>query len=106
MTEHDPDRVSAKCVAVFRKACPRARPEGSCSNKNIERDDDSKKSHHALADIAAALPNVRFTPESGHRRASWAFPLSAKSRHDGFGTVLAAQERLPKEAWNEIIGEQ
>src|SRR5262249_29721829 len=50
MTEHDPDRVSAKCVAGFRKACPRARPEGSCSNQNIERDDDSKKSHHALVD--------------------------------------------------------
>src|SRR5262245_14455827 len=38
-----------KWIPVFRKACPRARPEGSCSNNNLERDDDSKKSHLALA---------------------------------------------------------
>src|SRR5438105_13336481 len=35
--EHDPE----KWVPVFRKR--------SCSNKKIERDDDSKKSRHALA---------------------------------------------------------
>src|SRR5260370_24964154 len=35
--EHDPE----KWVPVF--------PERSCSNKKIERDDDSEKSHHALA---------------------------------------------------------
>src|SRR6266550_4625037 len=35
--EHDPE----KWAPVFRKR--------SCSNKKIERDDDSKKSHHALA---------------------------------------------------------
>src|SRR5262249_56100879 len=38
---HDPE----KCAAVFGKARPRARPEGSCSNKKLKRNDDSKKSH-------------------------------------------------------------
>jgi hypothetical protein len=35
----------------------------------------------SLADVADALPNVRFTPESGHHRASLACPLSANSGH-------------------------
>src|SRR5262249_42315086 len=42
--EHDPE----KWIPVFGKACPRARPEGSCSNNKVERDGDSKKSHLAL----------------------------------------------------------
>src|SRR5262249_46887009 len=42
--EHDPE----KWVPVFGKACPRARPEGSCSNNKLERDGDSKKRHLAL----------------------------------------------------------
>src|SRR5882757_10828174 len=46
--EHDPE----KWAPVFRKACPRARPEGSCSSKKPERDDDSKKNHHALGEPA------------------------------------------------------
>jgi hypothetical protein len=43
--EHDPE----KWIPVFGKR--------SCSNNKLERDDDSKKSHHALADwlcLAAA----------------------------------------------------
>jgi hypothetical protein len=39
--EHDPE----KWVPVFRKR--------SCSNKKIERDDESKGSHHALEAFAA-----------------------------------------------------
>jgi hypothetical protein len=35
--EHDPEKVGTGF------------PKRSCSNKKIERDDDSKKSHHALA---------------------------------------------------------
>jgi len=35
----------------------------------------------SLADIAAAIPNVRFTPESGHRRKRSSCPLSANSGH-------------------------
>ena len=38
--EHDPE----KWEPVFGKACPRARPGGSCSNKKLDRDDDLKKS--------------------------------------------------------------
>jgi hypothetical protein len=35
----------------------------------------------SLADIADALPNVRFTPNSGHHRPDSSCPLSAKSGH-------------------------
>src|SRR5436853_2007713 len=35
--EHDPEKVGTGF------------PKRSCSNKKIERDDDSKKSHHALS---------------------------------------------------------
>ena len=38
LLEHDPE----KWIPVF--------PKRSCSNKKIERDDDSKKSHPALED--------------------------------------------------------
>src|SRR5262249_45650446 len=41
--EHDPE----KWTPVFGKACPRARPEGSCFTNKLERDDVSKKSHLA-----------------------------------------------------------
>src|SRR5262245_35817944 len=41
--------IPKKWIPVFGKACPRARPEGSCSNNKVERDGDSKKSHLALA---------------------------------------------------------
>ena len=56
--EHDPE----KCVAVFRKR--------SCSNKNIERDDDSKKSHPALAVRDYELSLLAFV---------WIAPLVARS---------------------------
>src|SRR5262245_36536179 len=45
--KHDPE----KWIPVFGKACPRARPGGSCSNNNVERDGDSKKSHLALRPV-------------------------------------------------------
>ena len=35
----------------------------------------------SLADTAASLPNVRFTPESGHHGNPSSCPLSAKSGH-------------------------
>ena len=35
----------------------------------------------SLADIAAAIPNVRFTPRSRHHRAQSASPLCAINRH-------------------------
>jgi hypothetical protein len=47
--EHDPE----KWKPVFGKGLP-PRKRGSCSNNKLERDDDSKKSHHAL--VAAARP--------------------------------------------------
>ncbi len=42
--EHDPE----KWIPVFRKACPRARPEGACSIKDLECDNDSTCSRRAL----------------------------------------------------------
>src|SRR5262249_21171981 len=52
--EHDPE----KWIPVFGKACPRARPEGSCSNNKPERDGDSKKSHLALGSLSVAEPRL------------------------------------------------
>jgi hypothetical protein len=45
--EHDPE----KWVPVFPRDKREAFARRSCSNKNIERDDDSKKSHPALAQL-------------------------------------------------------
>src|SRR5262249_47386165 len=51
--EHDPEKAcpgpDPGWAPVFGNACPRARPGGSCSSNNVERNDDSKKSHLALA---------------------------------------------------------
>src|ERR1700704_7078832 len=45
--KHDPE----KCVAVFPRDKRNAFARRSCSNKKLERDGDSKKSHLALARI-------------------------------------------------------
>src|SRR5262249_9130504 len=45
--EHDPE----KWVPVFGKGLP-PRKRGSCSTNKLERDDESKKSHHALGSAA------------------------------------------------------
>src|SRR6202011_1862418 len=42
--EHDPE----KWIPVFPRDKREAFARRSCSNRKIERDDDSKKSHHAL----------------------------------------------------------
>jgi error-prone DNA polymerase len=54
--EHDPE----KWIPVFGKR--------SCSNKEVERDDDSKKSHHALVapEPTVALPRMRPGEEVVH----------------------------------------
>src|SRR5215510_4628513 len=56
--EHDPEKAwpgrDPGWVPVFGKACPPARPEGSCSKHKLDRDDDSKKSHLDLARPARA----------------------------------------------------
>ena len=51
--EHDPDpkgRVCAKLVPVFPRDKRQAFARRSCSNKRLERNDDSKKSHLAPVD--------------------------------------------------------
>jgi hypothetical protein len=68
--EHDPEKCAAvfpparspstilSCGSMLRRA--KAGRKRSCSTNNLERDDDSKKSHHALglADRPALLPSV------------------------------------------------
>src|SRR6266849_4027362 len=49
--EHDPE----KWLPVFPRDKREAFARRSCSNKKIERDDDSKKSHRALAECAVVL---------------------------------------------------
>jgi len=48
----------------------------------------------SLADIPAALPNVRFTPESGHWNSLAKYPLCAISRYRGtlFDHLVGAGE--------------
>src|SRR6266550_5874405 len=41
------------------------RPGGSCSNKTIEGDDDSKKSHHALVQFCEQFARDRETVDGG-----------------------------------------
>src|SRR5215510_12713918 len=52
--EHDPEKacpgLDPGWVPVFGKGVP-PRKRGSCSTNNLKRDDDSKKSHHALGDL-------------------------------------------------------
>ena len=54
LLEHDPERWTR----VFGKGLP-PRKRGSCSTNELKRDDDSKKSHHAL---------VCAGPRTGHRK--------------------------------------
>src|SRR5262245_17389695 len=61
LLEHDPE----KWIPVFGKACPRARPGGSCSNNKVERDDDSKKSHLAPVRLRKAMTGRRQNPPPG-----------------------------------------
>src|SRR3984957_18033899 len=63
--EHDPE----KWVPVFPRDKREAFARRSCSNKKIERDDDSKKSHRALCSIdGAAGPRWRRLLEVRRRR--------------------------------------
>ena len=55
--EHDPD----KWVPIFPRDKREAFARRSCSNKKIERDDDSKKSHPALA---VSSPGERREPHT------------------------------------------
>jgi hypothetical protein len=67
--EHDPE----KWVPVFRKR--------SCSNKKIERDDDSKKSHLALERFPAKWIPVRVKKTRQNKKESL--------RSDSIGTENA-----------------
>ena len=49
--EHDPE----KWVPVFPRDKREAFARRSCSNKKIERDDDSKKSHPALVGVVDSV---------------------------------------------------
>src|SRR5262249_34591132 len=55
---------------VFGKACPRARPGGSCSNNKVERDGGSKNSHLARGAVLVRAQSLAahfvFQNSSGH----------------------------------------
>src|SRR6266850_928372 len=52
--EHDPE----KWAPVFPRDKREAFARRSCSNKKIERDDESKRSHHALGVRGFASPEI------------------------------------------------
>src|ERR1051325_5493232 len=54
------------------------------------------------ADIEARLPDVRFTPESGHRSVRVACPLNAKSGHSAPGQTTPLFDHLV--GGNEQVG--
>src|SRR5882757_9508613 len=63
--EHDPE----KWIPVFPRDKREAFARRSCSNKKIERDDDSKKSHPALAKILQAWERLQQPDAGGGYRA-------------------------------------
>jgi hypothetical protein len=69
--EHDPEKtcpaLDAGWVPVFHRDKREAFARRSCSNKKIERDDDSKKSHPALAlrTLPTLLSTVQIFSHSG-----------------------------------------
>jgi hypothetical protein len=66
--EHDPE----KWVAVFPSRQTRnAFARRSCSNKKIERDDDSKKSHPALSITAESLLSESSTSRVSYEHTYW-----------------------------------
>src|SRR5262249_7162287 len=81
--EHDPE----KWIPVFGKACPRARPEESCSNNKAERDGDSKKSHIA--------PNRSIVDEQRPREGTLLDGRALLNRHRREGAARAAAFVVP-----------
>src|SRR5712671_2110991 len=89
-------------------------PKRSCSNKKIERDDDSKKSHPALDEFWSDHKNWRHGPETiasnaqthgltlywrrfSHRSAASSLPRAAGARH-----FSSESERwVTKSHWSE-----
>src|SRR5215468_4521537 len=75
--EHDPEKacpgLDPGWVPVFGKGLP-PRKRGSCSNNNLKRDDESKRSHHALerekslSHPDCATSTKRALPEGGPGR--------------------------------------
>jgi hypothetical protein len=94
--EHDPEKHALGprpdgWVPVFPRDKREAFARRSCSNKNIERDDDPKKSHQALGHLRyAMIHNITIVPigtneNSDHHGDR---PMRRKIRHDG--TIVAA----------------
>src|SRR5204863_7095208 len=82
--EHDPE----KWIPGFRKR--------SCSNNNLERDDDSKKSHHALA--ARSRSTVPLTPSSRANPSGTA----GSPRQDGKGEELKSPRKRQRAQSKQI----
>src|SRR6266404_4701587 len=84
--EHDPEKWIPRDK---RKAFARR----SCSNKKMERDDDSKKSHRALARrdsrLRAAIDDKRWTRRSFKRNDSFCdrSPFRTRRRSNAISTI-------------------
>src|SRR5260370_38829125 len=102
--EHDPEKacpaLDAGWVPVFPRDKREAFARRSCSNKKIERDDDSKNSHPALAEFGAGFPF--------RRRPGWRVPCNghsaplclsgagnAEGEHNGFTRRTQRQAEWP-----------
>ena len=55
----------------------------------------------SLADIAACLSDVRFTPESGHLRRKNKYPLSARSGHSAMSSSPPRKSPCLAHCWRE-----
>jgi len=88
---HDPEKacpgLDPGWIPVFGKACPPARPEGSCTSKRRERDDDSKK--------VITLGTMRRAHRKVHR-AVW--PVLALAVLFGLGAALWLRPPPPQPA--------
>src|SRR5947209_15553554 len=73
--KHDPE----KWVPVFRKR--------SCSDKSIERDDDSKKSHPALGYAAPVNGNEKPADTAGLRQTSMRLLMRESGAGEGARTL-------------------
>src|SRR5580692_8357934 len=69
LLQHDPEMIPKKPALGLDPRVGTGFRKRSCSNNKIERDDDSKKGHRALAgvDLSSPLLDRKSGPPRGHR---------------------------------------
>ena len=98
--EHDPEKHALGprpdgWVPVFPQDKREAFARRSCSNKKIERDDDSKKSHPALANTRMSCLARKFVGPGQRRLAGERIEKNCRSRRVG-GVVRQFQTSTPR----------